>query len=247
MLMLPHLRHEILPSFLMKMPASMAIESSTNPQSSHFTVMSITCRLYMTDTHKLVSIQSTRWDAGKLIRNQEKGVGMKDSDSWLIMTFLLVVIAVLAIFLRGYLSSDPMFVEMLATLFGVLIAISFSESIRNDREEKRAKSVEDDLINEVRVTLENAERPFIRELTSATWISVRARGIPDRIEPELRRALANVFELFEICNYSIRQKEEYGRTTDPDAKKMDTLDFILEDARNRLILAAHKVLEMVDS
>lgn len=172
---------------------------------------------------------------------------MKDSDSWFIMTFLMVVIAVLAIFFRGYLSSDPMFVEMLATLFGVLIAISFMEGIRNGVEEKRAKLIQDELIDEVREILENAERRFIRELTSATWISVRARGIPDRIEPELRRALAKVFELVEICNYSIRQKEEYGRTTDPDAKKMDTLNFILEDARNRLVLAARKALEMVDS
>ncbi len=172
---------------------------------------------------------------------------MKESEIWLGGALVLMLIATLAIIFPDALPTDPMFIEMLATLFGVLIAISFSEGIRNDREEKRAKSVGDDLIDEVREILENAERPFMRELTSATWISIRARGIPDRIEPKLRRALAKVFELFEICNYGVRQKEEYGRTPDPDDEKMDTLNFILKDARNRLILAARKVLEMVDS
>ena len=172
---------------------------------------------------------------------------MKESTIWFSLTFVIAIAATASIFLRHYLPSDPMYVEMLATLFGVLIAISFSEGIRNGVEEKRAKLVQDDLVDEVRVILENAERPFIRELTSATWISIRARGIPDRIEPKLRRALAKVFELFEICNYGVRQKEEYGRTPDPDDEKMDTLNFILKDARNRLILAARKVLEMVDS
>ena len=52
--LLPHLRHVILPSLLMKMPASMPIESSTNPQSSHFTVMSNTCgQIHATSSKEL--------------------------------------------------------------------------------------------------------------------------------------------------------------------------------------------------
>jgi len=172
---------------------------------------------------------------------------MNASTIWFYLTYVLAIAAGAAIILRYYLPSDPMYVEMLATFLGVLFAISFGEGIRNGVEEKKAKLVQDDLVDEVREILENAERPFIRELTSATWISVRARGIPDRIEPELRKALAKVFELFEICNYSIRQKEEYSRAPNPDDEKMDILEFKLEDARNRLVLAARKVLEMVDS
>lgn len=160
---------------------------------------------------------------------------------------MLTLVATSAMFCWDALPTDPMFIEMLATLFGVLIAISLSEGLRSDREEKRAKLVEDDLIKEVRNILENAERPFMRELCSATWISVRARGIPDRIEPELRRALASAFELFEICNYYVRQLEEHRLTPNPNAKKRATLDYFMNNAKKRLILASRKVLEMVDS
>ena len=52
--LLRHLRHIILPCWLMKMPALMVIESSTNPQSSHFTVMSITCgQIHATSSKEL--------------------------------------------------------------------------------------------------------------------------------------------------------------------------------------------------
>lgn len=172
---------------------------------------------------------------------------MKESYFWWIMTFSLAVIAVLVILYRDLLSSDPMFVEVLGTLLGVLIAIFLSESIRNNVEERRAKSVQDDLVGEVRDILENAERLFIRELYSTMWSSVKARGIPDRIEPKLRRALADAFELFEICNYSVRQLEEYKLTPNPDDKKLDSLEFILNDAKERMVKVAREVLEMVGS
>ncbi len=54
-------------------------------------------------------------------------------------------------------------------------------------------------------------------------------------------------ESFDVCNYSVRQLEEYKLAPNPDAKKLDTLECILNDAKERLISAARKVLEMVDS
>jgi len=107
---------------------------------------------------------------------------MKESSFWGIVALVSAGLATLAMLSRDYLPTDPMIIEMLATLFGILIAITLGETFRSLRSEKMAKSVENDLVEELKEILEQAERPGISELHSVIWMSVKVNGIPDRIE-----------------------------------------------------------------
>jgi len=167
---------------------------------------------------------------------------MKESNFWFLITIILVGTATFALLFPDYLPTAPMFVEMTATFFGVLIAVSLSEGIQNSRAENKDKRVLDDLIEELQDILKQSKRPIIRELFSATWTSIKTNGIPDRIDVELRKSLTAAFELFEICNESIRRREEYAFTTNPNEDNKAKLDYIIEDAKKRLIISAEKAL-----
>ena len=169
---------------------------------------------------------------------------MKDSTFWLGGATVLVIVATLTMFGRDALSTDPMFIEMLATLFGVLIAISLSEGLRSDREEKKAKSVQDELIEELRdIQNKSGQDPFT-ERYSPTWTVIKAKGVPDRIEPKLRKALSEAFVLFDDHNNKLRRYDDLRLTGDPE-EKLNALHTHVMISSKKFVESAQRVLEMV--
>ena len=73
--------------------------------------------------------------------------------------------------------------------------------------------MKNELVGELREIMEWAKRESIDELHSATWTAIKGSGIPDRIEPKLRRALADAFSVFDIYNYEVRRFREHSFTS----------------------------------
>jgi hypothetical protein len=159
----------------------------------------------------------------------------------------MIIVAVIAILFNDLYSSNVMVVEILATLFGVLIAIALSEAFGANREESRARWVQNELIVELTEIHELAQREKIDELHSATWTAIKGTGIPDRIDPKLRRALADAFSIFDIYNYEVRKFKEYSFTTTLDDPRLIKLSHHIDDTKSRLVSATKNVLDMVSS
>jgi len=116
----------------------------------------------------------------------------------------------------------------------------------NNREEKKTKSVENDLIGELRDILKGSRRESFNEIPSPTWTVIRARGIPDRFEPKLRKALSEAFVFFDDYNYKVRQYNEY-RLADSGDPKLGDLEYHVRVANKKLGDSAERVIDMVDS
>lgn len=159
----------------------------------------------------------------------------------------MIIMAVIAVLFNDLYSSNVMVVEILATLFGVLIAIALSEAFGANREESRARWVQNELIVELTEIHEIAQREVIDELHSATWTAIKGTGIPDRIDPKLRRALADAFSIFDIYNYEVRKFKEYSFTTTLDDPRLIKLSHHIGETKSRLVSAAKNVLDMVSS
>jgi hypothetical protein len=172
---------------------------------------------------------------------------MRESYWWLLGTIVMIIIAAIVILFRDLYSSDVIVVEMIATLFGVLIAIALSEAFGANREESRARWVQNELVEELTDILELAQREGIDELHSPTWTAVKGTGIPDRIEPQIRRALADAFAVFDIYNYEVRKFKEHSFTTNPDDSRLIKLSQHIGETRSRLVSASKIVLDMVSS
>ncbi|MHA2425178.1 MAG: hypothetical protein ACXAEF_10340 [Candidatus Thorarchaeota archaeon] len=172
---------------------------------------------------------------------------MRESYWWLLAVIVTIFLAVVAILYREIITSDSMIVEILATLFGVLIALALSEAFRANREESRAKWVEEELVDELKEILELAQREGFDELHSPTWTAVRGTGIPDRIEPKVRRALADAFAVLDIYNYEIRRLKEHSFTANSEDIRLKMLEMHISETKNRLIAAAIIVLKMVEA
>lgn len=171
---------------------------------------------------------------------------MEDSTFWLGWASALIVLATLAIMFPDALRTEPMYIEMLATLFGVLIAISLGEGLRGIREEKKAKRMETRLIFELRQILEEAEGPVSNELVAPTWSSIKPTDIPSRIDAKHRVELVSTYIQFNIYNYYVRLKREYYFGADPDKKRLDELDGHILEEKEKLATLARKTLKMVD-
>ena len=172
---------------------------------------------------------------------------MKDSSFWAIAAIVLVGIATTMLIGRDYLPSDPMYVEMIATLFGVLIAITFGEFLLNTREERKTKSVEKDLIGELRdIQNKSSQDPFT-ERYSPTWTAIKAKGIPDRIEPKLRKALSEALVLFDDHNNKLRRYDDLRLTGDPEDRRLSDLRYHARTSSEKFVESAQRVIDMVDS
>ena len=169
---------------------------------------------------------------------------MRESYWWLVGAFVLVLIAAVTILIRDFLPTEPLIIELIATFFGVLIAITLGEAFGANRAESRANWVKNELIAELEEIQELAGRDTIDELHSPTWTAVKGTGIPDRIEPQLRRALADAFSVFDICNYEVRRYKEHSFTADPDDPRLSKLGEHIGDTKKRLIDSVHQVLEL---
>ncbi|MFX0055549.1 MAG: hypothetical protein ACFFAX_13210 [Promethearchaeota archaeon] len=167
---------------------------------------------------------------------------MRESYWWLIGAFALVLIAAATILIRDFLPTEPLIIELIATFFGVLIAIALGEAFGANRAESRANWVKNELIAELREIQELAGRVTIDELYSPTWTAVKGTGIPDRIAPQLRRALADAFSVFDIYNYEVRQYKEHSFTADPDDPRLRKLGEHISEAKKRLIDSAQQAL-----
>lgn len=172
---------------------------------------------------------------------------MRESHWWLLGAFITTLLACVLILLGDLIPSGPFVVEMLATLFGVLIAITLGEAFGANRDEMRAKWVEKELVGELVEILELAKRGSIDELHSATWTAIKGTGIPDRIEPSVRRALADAFAIFDIYNYEVRKYKESSFTCNPDDPRLVKLGHHISETKARLVSAAQVVLDMVES
>ncbi|MHA1937087.1 MAG: hypothetical protein ACW97O_02645 [Candidatus Thorarchaeota archaeon] len=174
-------------------------------------------------------------------------IAMRESYWWLIGAFALIVVAATAIFFRDFLPTEPLIIELVATFFGVLIAIALGEAFGANRTESRANWVKNELIGELEEILELAGRDTIDELHSPTWTVVKGTGIPDRIEPSLRRALADAFSVFDIYNYEVRKFKEYSFTATPEDPRLIEFAQHIEETKMRLIKSSKAVLEMANS
>ena len=169
---------------------------------------------------------------------------MRESYWWLIGAFMLVLVATVAILIRDFLPTEPLIIELIATFFGVLIAIALGEAFGANRAESRANWVKIELISELEEILELAGRDTIDELHSATWTAVKGTGIPDRIEPQLRRALADAFSVFDIYNYEVRRYKEHSFIADTEDPRLIKLAEHIGATKKRLIESIHYVLEL---
>ena len=171
---------------------------------------------------------------------------MRESYWWLIGAFVFILVAVVAIIFRDFLPTEPLTIELLATFFGVLIAIALGEAFGANREESRANWVKNELVGELEEIRELAGRDLIDEFHSPTWSAVKGTGIPDRIEPRLRRALADAFSVFDIYNYEVRRYKEYSFTAAPDDPRFLEFAHHIGETKKRLIVASQTVLEMAN-
>jgi len=171
---------------------------------------------------------------------------MRESYWWLLGAFAVILVAAAAILFRGFLPTEPMAIELLATFFGVLIAIALGEAFGANREESRANWVKNELVGELEEILELANRDSIDELHSPTWSAVKGTGIPDRIEPRLRRALADAFAVFDIYNYEVRRYKEYSFTANPDDPRLNEFAHHIGETKKRLAMSAKTVLEIAN-
>lgn len=169
---------------------------------------------------------------------------MRESYWWLIGAFALILVAAIAILIRDFLPTEPLIIELVATFFGVLIAIALGEAFGANRAESRANWVKNELIAELEEIMELAGRDAIDELHSPTWTVVKGTGIPDRIEPGLRRALADAFSVFDIYNFEVRRYKEYSFTADQEDPRLIEFTNHIGDTKKRLITLAQTVLEM---
>lgn len=171
---------------------------------------------------------------------------MRESYWWLLGAFITTLLACVLILLGDILPSGPFVVEMLATLFGVLIAITLGEAFGANRDEMRAKWVEKELVGELSEILAFAKRVDLDELHSATWTAIKGTGIPDRIESSVRRALADAFAIFDIYNYEVRKYKEYSFTCNLDDPRLIKLVQHINETKLRLVAASQIVLDMVN-
>lgn len=169
---------------------------------------------------------------------------MRESYWWLIGAFALVLVAAATILIRDFLPTEPLIIELIATFFGVLIAIALGEAFGANRAESRANWVKDELIAELKEIQELASRDIIDELHSPTWTAVKGTGIPDRIEPRLRRALADAFSVFDIYNYEVRRFKEHSFTADAEDSRLIKLTEHIGESKKRLIESVNRVLEL---
>jgi hypothetical protein len=88
----------------------------------------------------------------------------------------MIIMAVIAVLFNDMYSSNVMVVEILATLFGVLIAIALSEAFGANREESRARWVQNELVVELAEIHELAQREEIDELHSPTWTAIKGNS-----------------------------------------------------------------------
>jgi hypothetical protein len=171
---------------------------------------------------------------------------MRESFWWLFGAFAVIVAAVVAILFQDFLPTEPLIIELLATFFGVLIAIALGEAFGANRAESRANWVKNELVEELKEILELAGRDTIDELHSPTWSAVKGTGIPDRIEPGLRRALADAFSVFDIYNYEVRRYKEYSFTANQEDPRLIEFTHHIGETKKRLIISAQTVLEMAN-
>jgi hypothetical protein len=172
---------------------------------------------------------------------------MRESYWWLLGALAVISAAVVAILFQDLLPSEPMVIELLATLFGVLIAIALGEAFAANRAESRANWVKIELVGELEEILGLANRDGIDELHSPTWSAVKGTGIPDRIEPNLRRALADAFAVFDIYNYEVRRYKEYSFTANPEDPRLNEFAQHIFETKKRLVASAQTVLKMANS
>jgi hypothetical protein len=172
---------------------------------------------------------------------------MRESYWWLLGAIITIFAACIAILFSSFIPTDALVIELLATLFGVLIAITLGEAFGANRHEMRAKWVEKELISELVEILELAKRDSIDELHSPTWTAIKGTGIPDRIKPSVRRALADAFAVFDVYNYEVRRYKEHSFTANPDDPRLEKLRQHIGDTKTRLVSASQIVLEMVNS
>jgi hypothetical protein len=172
---------------------------------------------------------------------------MRESFWWLLGAFVTILIAGILILLSDYIPTGVLIVEMLATLFGVLIAITLGEAFSANRNETRAKWMERELVGELEEILILAQNDKIDELHSATWSAIKGTGIPDRIDPNVRRALADAFAVFDIYNYEVRKYKENSFICSPDDPRLVKLAEHIVETKKRLVSAAQIVLGLVNS
>ncbi|MHA2379130.1 MAG: hypothetical protein ACXADO_11600 [Candidatus Thorarchaeota archaeon] len=171
---------------------------------------------------------------------------MRESYWWVLGAVVVIFVAAAAILNRAFLPTEPMVIELLATFFGVLIAIALGEAFGANREESRANWVKNELVGELKEILELADRDGIDELHSPTWSAVKGTGIPDRIEPKLRRALADAFAVFDIYNYEVRRFKEYSFTAGPQDPRLNEFGHHIGETKKRLVASAQTVLDMAN-
>lgn len=135
--------------------------------------------------------------------------------------------------------------NMVGVLIAFTLGITLAEITRIRSEEKRSESIKKDFITELKEIVEKAAAEECGPFYSETWAAIKGAGIPDRIEPRLRKAFAGAFLDMEIYNEDIRRYEDYTilpNCVDDTAKVLKTA---AESARSTLIMSAQKVLDMV--
>ncbi len=169
---------------------------------------------------------------------------MKESNFWFLITLILVGTATFALLFPDYLPTAPMFIEMTADFFGVFIALSLEQAIRNSREDSKAQWMKDKLLKELVSILKQLKRPGTYEMVVPTWSSIKPTDIPARIDSQIVDALSKVHIRFENYFYRVRQYNDHRFSIDPDERILRQHEHWVTEAKRDLIIVAEKALDI---
>ncbi len=162
------------------------------------------------------------------------------------MLFCAVIIALILIIVMSFVGLISDRFDVFFSMYGIVLAfflgISFTEFVRIKGDEDRARIRENDLLFEAESILSELQSESAGLLYSATWLSIKSTGMPDRIQPELQKALADLFLYLEVYNDEIRHLEDYSILTDAQQEKISFFERRVEMARRKLKEAASSTL-----
>lgn len=161
--------------------------------------------------------------------------------------YAVIIVLVLIMFLSVVgLSSGrfDMFFLMYGIILAFLLGMFFTEYVRIKGDEDRAKIKENNLLLEAELILSELQSESAGFLYSGTWSSIKAAGMPDRIQPKLQKALADLFLSLEVYNDELRHLEDYSILTDAQQEKISFFEKRFEMARRELKEAASSALNL---
>ena len=174
---------------------------------------------------------------------------MRIRESTQIMIAFLITLSVLiVIFVISFIQSNVASMEnMLSILLAFTLGMLMTEFGRVWYDEKRTDDILSDLLEETREIREHVSTPKPGKLYLATWSLIKSSGMPARINPKLRKKLAEAFLQLEIYNDDVQRYEDYSITSDFDENIEKNLEAIAEQSKEILLEQCEIALKLANA